>query len=620
MAKKSLRETLRYHFDNLMSRGTLSLMGFLAVISLSLILIFSIILWLINLIPGKSFIELLWLNIFKVLNTGIIDNAKEGQLNFFLSLIIALISIFIISLLIGLLTSGIQQKIWDLRKGRSKVIEKNHTIVLGWSEIIYTVIESLLEANRNIKKCRIVILGDKDKLEMEDSLRERIKIPKNTRIICRQGNPVNISDLRILNISKSRSVIILDKSDSNVLKTVLAVTGGSLAESGKNPNIVAMLNDENNLDSLRIAGGKSANYILSRDFISRLVAHTCHQPGLSLIYSDLLNFTGNEIYTIDLKELYNKKFRDAVFMFENSSVIGINSFNKVKLNPPVDTIIRENDHIIAISRDDNTVNLSGIQNYDISLESIRSIDNKAAAAEKILIMGFNDRVGIIINELEKYISGQSEITLFADPKYLGEIRNLDKHDIKVVAGDIADYNLVSNLLSEKDFTHIVVLAYPITDIQEADSITLMVLIHLRDIAEKKNLIFSITSEMLDINNRKLAKVAKVNDFIVSDDILSLLIAQVSENPLLDPVFEDLLNSSGSEIYLKDIENYINTREKINFYTVLEAALRKNELVIGYKIAAEMDMEKKNFGIHLNPAKSGLLEFSPGDKLIVLAEK
>ena len=325
MAKRSTRERFRYYFDSLMSRGTLSLIGFLAVVSVLFIIVFTIVIWLVNLIPDKGFIELFWLNIFKVLNTGILDNAAQGQLNFLLSLIIALGSIFIISLLIGLLTAGIQQKIWSLRKGRSRVIETGHTIILGWSQVIFTIIDSLIEANKNQKKHRIVILGNRDKVEMEDNIRERIKLPRNIKIICRQGDSAKLNDLKIVNLFESKSIIILEKPDSKVLKTLLAINNSKSGELAGPVRIVAVLSESSNLDSGKIAGEGHANFVLSKAFISRLVAHTCYQPGLSLIYNDLLSFKGDEIYVANLKELYGKTFKEAIFMFENSTVIGINS-------------------------------------------------------------------------------------------------------------------------------------------------------------------------------------------------------------------------------------------------------------------------------------------------------
>ena len=45
--------------------------------------------------------------------------------------------------------------------------------------------------------------------------------------------------------------------------------------------------------------------------------------------------------------------------------------------------------------------------------------------------------------------------------------------------------------------------------------------------------------MRDINNRSLAEVTQADDFIVSDKLVSLMLAQVSENKkLMDDIFDD----------------------------------------------------------------------------------
>jgi hypothetical protein len=294
--KKPFKEKSRYFFDSLMSRGTLSLIGFLAIISLALIIIFTVIIWLVGLIPGQSFIEIFWLNIFKTLSTGTLSGAQPGQLNFLLSFLVALASIFITSLLIGLLTAGIQQKIWSLRQGRSKVIEFDHTIILGWSETIFTVIRALNEAASNQKLCKIVIMAQKDKTEMEEIIKEKIRPSKNLKIICRKGNPIDLNDLKIVNLSTSRSIIIIEDSDSKVIKTVIAINSSRDSTRIKPFRIIATLNESKNLDSGKIAGEGQASFVLNKSFIARLIANTCYQPGLSLVYNDLLTFKGDEIY------------------------------------------------------------------------------------------------------------------------------------------------------------------------------------------------------------------------------------------------------------------------------------------------------------------------------------
>ena len=125
--------------------------------------------------------------------------------------------------------------------------------------------------------------------------------------------------------------------------------------------------------------------------------------------------------------------------------------------------------------------------------------------------------------------------------------------------------------------------------------------------------------MLDLRNRELAKATNVDDFIVSDHLVSLMMAQLSENGNLMPVFTDLFDPEGSEIYLKPAEQYVAPDEPVNFYTVIEAASKRGETAFGYRIIAEHDDIEKSYGVHINPKKAGQITFKVGDKIIVLAE-
>jgi hypothetical protein len=164
-----------------------------------------------------------------------------------------------------------------------------------------------------------------------------------------------------------------------------------------------------------------------------------------------------------------------------------------------------------------------------------------------------------------------------------------------------------------------VLAYDGLDNQEADAKTLVTLLHLRHIAETDKSPFSIVSEMLDLRNRELAEAAKVDDFIVSDHLVSLMLAQLAEDADLYPVFQDIFDPEGSEIYLKPISHYVETGQPVNFYTVVEAARQRGETAIGYRVASEFENPIRNHGVHTNPKKSEKVIFAPADKIIVVAE-
>lgn len=171
------------------------------------------------------------------------------------------------------------------------------------------------------------------------------------------------------------------------------------------------------------------------------------------------------------------------------------------------------------------------------------------------------------------------------------------------------------------FDHIVVLAYADTfDAQRADAITLLALLHVRRIADEHQHTFSIVSEILDPRNRALAESSRADDFIVSDRLVSLLMAQVSENRALNQIFNDLFDPVGAEVFLKPATDYVRAGATVSFYTVVEAARRRGEVAIGYRLRALETDADRCYGVVVNPAKSMPLTFAPDDRVIVLAQR
>ena len=197
--------------------------------------------------------------------------------------------------------------------------------------------------------------------------------------------------------------------------------------------------------------------------------------------------------------------------------------------------------------------------------------------------------------------------------------NLKNMKVEFTIANTTKKEIIDNL-NVTSYDHILLLCYKEhLDLQEADALTLITLLHLRRISEETGITMNIVSEMLDIQNRELAEVTKADDFIVSDKLISLLMTQVSENKHLMRVFENLFQSEGCEIYLKPISDYVKPGIPLNFYTVLESAKLKNETAIGYRITTEAFNSKNAYGVKVNPLKSDLVTFSETDKIIVISE-
>jgi hypothetical protein len=122
-----------------------------------------------------------------------------------------------------------------------------------------------------------------------------------------------------------------------------------------------------------------------------------------------------------------------------------------------------------------------------------------------------------------------------------------------------------------------------------------------------------------VRNRALAAVARADDFIVSDRLVSLYLAQVAENKALAAVFEDLFHPIGSEIFLRPASDYVVEGSEVDFYTIVEAAHRRYEIAIGYRLGAHANDPQNEYGVIINPTKSERRVYAAEDKIIVLAE-
>jgi hypothetical protein len=617
-----MKNKLKYRFDNLMSKGTGMLIVSLAIVTLLMISIVSFIVWVSGANQGTGFLSLFWMGVLRSLDPGTMGGDTGSFLFVGAMFVITLGGIFIFSILVGLLTTGISSKLESLQKGHSIVIEENHTVILGWSNQIFTILSELVEANSNQKNACIVVMSQIDKVEMDEAIRNRIPDTKTTRIVTRNGSAIDLNDLGLLSLHTARSIIINENDDANVIKALLAVINSPTSRTTPY-HIVAVLREPKNVEVAKIAARGQAEIILEDAIISRIIAQTCRQSGLSAVYTELLDFGGDEIYLRAFPQLSGKTYGDVLALFETSAVIGLKTKNGVALNPPMDTVLCETDEIIAVTADDDTLLLNGTA-LAMDEQLFSSKASSVPSPENILILGWNENAQRIIEELDHYVADGSRITVVCEMNEASVAlrrteRVLQHASVHLVEEDITMRTTLDSLLRQ-DYPHIILLSdRSQEDIQKADASTLITLLHLRNIAETTGKRFSIVSEMLDIRNRRLAQVAKVNDFIVSDTIISLLIAQVSENNVLNAVFEDIFDADGSEIYLKPVEAYVRLQENVSFYTVVEAARRRGETAFGYKIAAESESETVPGGIHVNPAKSARIRFEQGDCIIVAAE-
>lgn len=628
MNKPTFSERFRYWFDNWMSRGTIALMALLGVATLVLVVVVGgITALIVGLLPDRynkfdedySAWDVFWGSLMRTLDPGTMGG-DQGWVFRLLMLIITIGGLIIVASLIGIISGAFDGKVEELRKGRSKVLENDHTLILGWSSKIFPVVSEICEANESRGRSVIVVLADKDKVEMEDEIKAEVGKTGKTKIIVRTGDPMNLTDLEISNPHTARSIIILapdasPDADSDVIKTALALTNNPHRKDGSY-HIVGEIEAATNLEAARLVGRDEAHWVVGTDLIGRITVQSCRQSGLSVVYSELLDFAGDEIYFTEQPDLVGKTYFDAQLAFADSAVMGMVKGGQVQLNPAPESLYEAGDQLIVIAQDDSAIRLATPGVVDPT--NISEPVQVAPHPERTLVLGYNTGLTGMLRELDEYVASGSTVTVLADVD-VPQFESFDNLAVTFQRGDTTS-RAVLDALVVHEYDHIIVLAYKQDlDAQRADGKTLITLLQLRDIEDRAGVDLNIVSEMLDDRNRELAEVTNADDFIVSDKLISLVLSQISENRQLTEVFNTLFSSVGSEIYLRPAELYVAPGANVDFYTVLEAARRRGETALGYRIAAQARSGEHGYGVQVNPQKAEKLAFAAGDKVIVLAE-
>ena len=627
--RKSIKVKLRYWFDNTMNSGPMALIAWLGMVSILVVITASVYVTLLNIDPEEkniSFMEALWISLMRTLDPGNLSNDNGWSFRMVM-LMVTIVGLLIVSTLIGIVNAGIIQLLENLRKGRSFVDESDHILILGWSPMIFSLLNRLVMARRHKNKNNvIVILGDMDKIEMEDEIKSKVIHDKRTKIICRSGSAIDRNDIEIVNPHEARAIVLMsqdeDIHDIHSIKAIMALMKSHNRKTEKY-HIIAEIRDRSNLELIQEIGDDDIIPIVSEELFSRITVQTSLQSGLSEVYNELLDFNDLEIEFIDAEDVAGQTYGKVLLHLKEGVLIGIRKDDKsILINPIKEAVINQSDKLIVISRKDKGIKFHAppILEQEFFSQEIRY----TKTPQHTLLLGWNNKSPEIIRELDSYFVKGSEITVVADSEDFEEEINrinvsLINQSVKVIRGNISDKALLTELMSG-EYQHVILLCYSEKyDMQSADALTLITLIHLRKISENTNRKFTIVSEMLDIRNRALAEATHADDFIVSDRLISMVMAQLACNVELKKVFDELLDSGRSEIYLRPVTDYVIIDKPVNFYSITASASLKNQTAIGYRIGSQSDDPENKYGVMLAPGKEEYVAFSKDDKVIVISE-
>jgi hypothetical protein len=250
------------------------------------------------------------------------------------------------------------------------------------------------------------------------------------------------------------------------------------------------------------------------------------------------------------------------------------------------------------------------------------------------MVGWSFKSPAIIREFSDYIIDGSCIhVLLKRPteKQIAEIQALDTEldgvEVSLLSKDCLS---IDDLMSIRPFEYdnIIILAGNTSgeahvDAARVDSENIVALLLLRRIfsqypIESQNT--KLITEVLDSQNDALVAKAGVQDVIISNRLVSMIMAQIAESRDIEKVYDHIFQEDGSEIYLKPASLYFESfPANVSFADMMAIARQRGEICIGVKIKSLEPDKEQNNGVTLIPEKNTNFELAANDCLVVLAE-
>ncbi len=542
------------------------------------------------------------------------------------SLFLSLMGLVVLSVLISLINNTWRSRIEGLNKGGTPVLERDHVLVLGWSNKVFSVLQQLVLLRPGVK---VVILAPREIDVMQEQLRVAGIHRQPIKVILRSGIPSNHGELDRVAVKHAASVIVLatDADDSETIKTMILLATQQ-DWSGKPPILTSEIAMEENYELAMIAAKNRLHIIYSSRVISKVIVQTVRNPGLANVYSEIFSPAGNSLYVQSFPDCTDRPLGEIAYGLFDAIPVGISWNEKrgdvmrhaVGLNPEPDYEIAEDEQLVLLTRG------LPVSHTNHDKEPVSHIYKEGGSVvphvpARVLLIGWTDILYSILQELDAHALRGTEVTILSNVNRDMTQQRMESHQLSTLKNltlEFLEGNAVMQSAWEDidlpGFQSIVVLADGTDEQGGADTRTLRILLRLSDLRKQQELRAHTIVELLDDNNRALLTGLDVDDIIVSPEVVSAQLAQIAGQEVLAPIYRELLSAGGVEISMRSAGDYVQLNNDCSFSDIIYACQQKMEIALGLRLA-------QNGGeLLLNPSRRMIWQLGEQDKVIVLAQQ
>jgi Trk K+ transport system NAD-binding subunit len=596
--------------------------------------------------PGfESEEDAIWWAFLRLTDPGYLGD-DEGMAKGTVSTVITILgSVLFTGALIAILVQWWDDIMSRLELGLTPVALDAHFVLAGWTSRTVTILEEILVSQgrverflrqRGARRLHVALLAEC----VDASLRQEIKLQLgehwNARqIILRSGSPLNLDDLERVDFAHAGAILIpaadttasstLD-ADANTVKTLMTM-GAALEQAPPEelPLVVAEIQDTRYIDTLRALYPGPMEIIAGDEVICRLMVQNVRHPGLSHVFSEMADVSGNQIYVREESQLAGVSVQQLSYAFAEGVLLGVvrpqgDGFQAL-LNPPNDLRLETGDRIAVLAPSYKDAAPPESLGAEVELPEKPVSEHAVRAQRRVLILGWNHRVPALLDEFASYPNEQFDIDIVSlvsaskrEKRIAVEALSKDRLTVRQLE---FDYTLPAYLESVDPASYdnvLLIASERLKSGAESDARSILGYLLLCQLMAAGAAVPSVLVELSDPDNVPLFENRR-GEVIVSPVIVSHMLARVALRRELRTVIDELFSSGGCEIFFRHITDYGLAQGEYSFADLQRAADTRGEIAIGIRWAGQ-DRTRRG-GVQLNPRRDEHLMLNVTDELIVL---
>lgn len=540
-----------------------------------------------------SLSEGIWWAITRLLDGGTVaGDGRTGFLRQVFALGVTLLGLVAVTVLTGAFASSFSDRLSGIRRGSLPVFERGHVLLLGWNAHAGVIVREL---GRTGERMRLVIVADKDRETIEESVREQLHGRKHRLdVVVRHGDPATVAAVRKAAARRARAVVVLPDSDIGhchdraALRSLLALER-VLGERGERPHIIVEVASQSGREMVNLCEGVGRNVVIveAHGVNARIVAQSVRQRGAFGVARAILSLDSLSIYHYPPELFTGLTFDEAHASIRSGVLVGLLRGGEAILSPRGGEVIEVDDQLLVFSDQDVKPRLAGVPDRRRSRSSFAPLAAEPLPLLRLLVLRVRPGLARILELLDA--RGHVKVTLLAPEKEIEGARaavhlvTLRRTVIDFVIGDPLDGPTIDRVLAEPhDAALLLAPDVAASFTAESDADQLISLLQLRRRSNEGRSPAHAVVEVRSPEARLPRDANRQDDFILSREVVGMMLAREIYGIGVrgSSIYHEVLDAINPSVELRPLALYASSEIAPTFAELCAAARLRGEVAIG----------------------------------------